>query len=279
MLKYNQIDSDFSYRVVQESRGCILKNIGISWEYVCRPFDKFFNYGEALASDIDWNTATVSEKVDGSLMKLWFDNNKWHLSTNSTIDAFSAQVSDFNISFGEIFERALGKKIDELGKDLAKDTTYLFELTSPETRVVIPYEDGVYFLCAKHTATGIEDRNKLPSYLNIKYPKTYALRNINEVISAAANLTKDEEGYVVADAEGKRIKVKSPEYLIAAHLIQNHACSNKTLLSLILEEKIDDFVAYAPEYYDRVNELKNKILQYEKRLEEDWQRVKKIQHY
>lgn len=275
LLKYNQLDSDFSYKVVQQSRGCILKQINGEWHYVCRPFDKFFNYGEELASNIDWKTATVFEKIDGSIEKLWYDNGKWHLSTNSTIDAFQANVTDLGISFGEIFERALGCSIEELGNKLSIDMTYLFELTSPETRVVIPYEDGVYFLTSFCNVNGTECRNKVYfEKANIKYPKVYYLNTLEEVIKASKELTKDEEGYVIADINSHRIKVKSPEYLIASHLVANHNVSNKTLLNLILDETIDDFIAYAPEYKDRVEKLRNSLTNYERILNDGWERVK-----
>lgn len=274
LLKYNQLDSDFSYKVVQQSRGCILKQINGEWHYVCRPFDKFFNYGEELASNIDWKTAMTTEKVDGSLMKLWFDDG-WHLSTNSTIDAFQANVMDLGISFGEIFERALGCSIEELGNELSIDMTYLFELTSPETRVVIPYEDGVYFLTSFCNDSGIECRNKVCfEKADIKYPKVYYLNTLEEVIKASKELTKDEEGYVIADINSHRIKVKSPEYLIASHLVANHNVSNKTLLNLILDETTDDFIAYAPEYKDRVEKLRSSLTNYERILSEGWERVK-----
>lgn len=41
---------------------------------VCRPFDKFFNSGEPdhKREPMDWATARVYEKLDGSLIKAYF---------------------------------------------------------------------------------------------------------------------------------------------------------------------------------------------------------------
>lgn len=41
---------------------------------VCRPFDKFFNSKEAghKKEPVDWTSARVYEKVDGSLIKCYF---------------------------------------------------------------------------------------------------------------------------------------------------------------------------------------------------------------
>ena len=65
LFKYQQLNSDFSIKAVQESRGCIIEIKGNTARYVCRPFDKFFNYGEEQAAEIDWKTARITEKIDG----------------------------------------------------------------------------------------------------------------------------------------------------------------------------------------------------------------------
>ena len=59
MFKYNQLTSDFTNPMVQEARGIIFRKG--QWENpVCWAFNKFFNYGEPTAADIDWTTAFVS---------------------------------------------------------------------------------------------------------------------------------------------------------------------------------------------------------------------------
>ena len=68
MFSYDQIRSNFNIELVREARGIIFR--AGEWEYpACRAFDKFFNYGESNAADIDWNTAFVTEKVDGCFSK------------------------------------------------------------------------------------------------------------------------------------------------------------------------------------------------------------------
>ena len=64
LFKYSQIASDMSLPIVQESRGVILDEAD-GWRVVSRAYDKFFNYGEPNAAEIDWTTAVVQEKVDG----------------------------------------------------------------------------------------------------------------------------------------------------------------------------------------------------------------------
>lgn len=76
-------------------------------------------------------------------MKLWFDDNRWHLSTNGSIDAYKTTFNDRDNTFGELFETALLYNeitLTELTRDLDTNYTYMFELVSPLSRIVIPYE-------------------------------------------------------------------------------------------------------------------------------------------
>ena len=73
IINYDQIRTRFSHKLCSEARGIILEKE--SNRIVCYPFDKFWNYSKhngGKGGKIDWDTAAVQEKVDGSLMKLYF---------------------------------------------------------------------------------------------------------------------------------------------------------------------------------------------------------------
>ncbi len=53
-LKYNQLESPMSEKIVQECRGLILDS-SLDWEVIAYPMDKFFNYNEHKANFIDWS--------------------------------------------------------------------------------------------------------------------------------------------------------------------------------------------------------------------------------
>lgn len=272
LLQYQQLNSDFSSRVVQECRGSIFrKDERANWTYVCRPFDKFFNYGQVEAATVDWNTARVLEKVDGSIVKVWMDKGEWHLSTNGNIDAFKAPVSDLGYSYGDVFNRALGRDFRQLGQMLDPEYTYMFELTSPDTQLVVPYPDGVWYLSRRHTQTGVEqfDRPHLPG---VKLPKEFHMDKFEDVLAVVQAMPKEEEGVVINDADGNRIKVKSPEYLLASHLSNNKMVSNRNLIVYMQEEKIDDFLAYCPQYASRVEGIRAKLRAKCAELDGAWER-------
>ena len=70
-LKYSQIESSLGEKIVQQCRGIILDESN-NWKIVSYPYDKFFNYGECHAPKLNWETAQIYSKLDGSLMNLYF---------------------------------------------------------------------------------------------------------------------------------------------------------------------------------------------------------------
>ena len=175
ICNYNMLASNFQCEEVCEARGSIFYRDENGFiDYVCRPFTKFFNYQEANAAEIDWSSAYVTEKIDGSLMKMWFHNGKWHLSTNGVIDAFTAKVDCTGLTFGQLFEKACGYSVEELGSHLFSDYTYCFELTSQESRLVIDYgAPKLWFLTSFNTRYGIESRYFPSKVENIHFPQVY----------------------------------------------------------------------------------------------------------
>ena len=85
-------ECDFADPIVQESRGIIINTETLT--VACWPFRKFGNHNESYADKIDWSSARVLEKVDGSIIKLWFDtlDGIWQFSTNGTIRAERAAI-------------------------------------------------------------------------------------------------------------------------------------------------------------------------------------------
>ena len=77
------IGADFYNPVVQEARGIII-NIK-KCEVLCWPFRKFANAHEPYADKINWDRAVVQEKIDGSIIKLFYNKitKQWQIASNS----------------------------------------------------------------------------------------------------------------------------------------------------------------------------------------------------
>jgi hypothetical protein len=91
LFKYTQGVSDFSYKIPNEARGLILEEG--TWKVVKAAFWKFFNLWEEHAAQIDWASAQVTEKMDGTCVSLYWYDNEWKIGTNSNIDAHDSSLN------------------------------------------------------------------------------------------------------------------------------------------------------------------------------------------
>ena len=256
------IGCDFANPIVQEARGIILDLNTL--DVVCFPFRKFGNYGEPYADHIDLNTARVQEKVDGSIMKLYFYNGKWELATNGTVDAYAniGSYTSTGKSFGELF--------DEGAKDVALDysrldpaNTYIFELVSPDCTIVVPYEKTtIYHTGTRCNATGVE----LVTDIGVKKPKEYNLNSLEDCIASAKMMNENAEadalngeGYVVVDGNWNRVKVKSPDYIQAHYCSTYKNPSEKKIIWFIREGNAYEIATYIPSFKEKVDAVEAKI--------------------
>ena len=234
------IECDFSDPIVQEARGIII-NID-TLDIVSWPFRKFGNYNESYVDDIDWNSARVQEKVDGSIVKLYWFNDQWIWATNGVIDAHDAEVQNFNKTFYDLIISAKNYNDIPFG-ELNKNYTYIFELVSPYNKIVVEYpEIKLYHTGTRNNITGEEYNIDI----GIQKPKEYSISTFEDTIKAAAALNENTsqvnaEGFVVVDKNWHRIKIKSPEYLAAHHNWNNgsYLLSKETAVQLALDNNWD----------------------------------------
>ena len=267
------IDCDFSNPIVQEARGIIIDIEDCN--VVCWPFRKFGNYNESYADKIDWNTARVQDKIDGSIIKLWWNRmtGKWQFSTNGTINADTALANQMTQeTFLDVIRKA--DNYCEIILRLPifnKDYTFIFELVSPETQVVVKYpKPHLYHIGTRSNISGQET----DSDIGIEKPKEYPLKSLDDCVTAAGKLNKSDdgqvhgvkkEGFVVVDGNWNRIKIKSPDYLMLHRMSSNTNFSKERIISIIRDGSVsvqdicEDFPNFAHyfKFYDfKISELK-----------------------
>ena len=230
LLKYKNLSEgvDIFDEAVRECRGLIIKRD--TFEIVCRPFKKWFNVQEEYADEIDWNSAKVYEKIDGSLIKLWYDE-EWHWSTMGAIDAADATAE--NITYADLIKKAKNYNDIDL-ESLDKELTYLFELVSLQNQVVIAYKRPMLY----HIGTRQRNGEELVIDIGVQKPKEFPLSSLEECLKAAESLNQNEvtdEGFVVVDKDFNRIKIKSPKYVLYHRMWNNGAIKKADMVSIILE--------------------------------------------
>ena len=212
--------------------------------------------------------------VHNSIMKLWCYDNKWHVSTNGNIDAKDAPVPDIRKNnFEELFWEGVRKNISIDNtvcpysipgwlRSLNPERTYIFEMVSPYTRVVIPYEEtNVFFLGARHNELNIQygcDEHSAYAMNTQMFPrpKIYSMNSLEDIINAANELPWDEEGYVCYDKDFNRCKIKSPKYVMAHFARNNNVITRWHLIDIILKGEMDEFIIYASDYKDQIECVK-----------------------
>lgn len=269
LFKYDQIRSPMTEQLVQECRGLILDKEK-NWNIVCFPYTKFFNYGETNAATLDLNSTYAYPKLDGSLMSLYYYNNKWCVATSGNPDAAGPIYSTGNntISFKEFF----WKTWNELGYSLpsvkAKGFCFMFELISPFNRVVVNYKTNNIILHGiKDLFTNLElDINNKDIYswkeeigiANWHYCKKIPFNNIEELINTTEELDPlQQEGFILVDGNFNRVKIKNSSYVRLHHVRSN--VSFKSILEIIRNNEGEEFLQYFPEYKDLYIEVETKF--------------------
>ncbi|HLO48593.1 MAG TPA: T4 RnlA family RNA ligase [Kamptonema sp.] len=256
-LKYSQIESPLGEKIVQQCRGIILDS-SQNWQIVSYPYDKFFNYGEIHAALIDWSSAKVYEKLDGSLTVLYFYDGEWRVQTSGTPDA-SGEVNGFGFTFAELF----WKVWHELGYKLPQETKecFIFELMTPYNRIVVQQKDNQISLHGVRNIDTLIESD--PSIWTSKYGwqlvQSYPLTSWTEVIKAAEQLDPmDSEGYIICDRNFNRVKVKSPQYVAISHLREGF--STRRMIEIILTNEGEEFLSYFPEWTELYQKVKERYL-------------------
>ena len=242
VLNYCQINSPKNHPVVKECRQLILD---YDLNVVSRSFDRFFNYGELSETyqDFDINKATFIEKLDGSLISIYFHNNNWHCATKSR--AFAEAEGD---SFKKLVYKALNitsqEEFNNIFKDVDVNYTHIFELTSPFNKVVVKYADcTLNYLTSRYLT---DDFHYRTFDLNFNKPKQFKFNNIEDCIKYVNNLPNLEEGFVCYQNNKPMFKLKSDSYLIA-HRIKGEGLTPNRIMELVCINEYEEYLAYFPE--------------------------------
>ena len=199
--------------------------------------------------------------VHNSLIKVVKLGEDYLISTNGCIDAFKAMMPDDVLcpykSYGELFMKAMGDRLSLL----SEGKTYMFELTSPYNRVVVPYNDVEIALIGIRDNQSLQEELIYDSELKDSFllPKRYGFKTLEECIESAHSLPYSEEGYVVLDKYFNRVKIKSLEYVNVHHLRGEGVMSEKRILDIIRQNEIAEYLIYFPEYKELFDEYKRKV--------------------
>lgn len=270
ILNYDMISSPKLDPIVRECRSLILENKP-PFKIVSRSFRRFFNYLECPDTEkLNFNSSIVWEKLDGSIINLYFHNGKWNCSTRSMAFAEGETVQGYiyaDIVKG-VFDFSILDKIEN-----AREKTFVCELVSPKTRVVKPYpKDDLYLLTVINKESDREEDvltlKEISEKIGLKLPNYCMLNSFAEVEAFInSNCEAFDEGFVIADYSNPRkvhrIKMKNKAYLAIAHLRDNGVISPKRVALLVWKNDYDEYLKYFPEdrqFFEPFIEAFNKMM-------------------
>ena len=214
------------------------------------------------------------------------------MSTRGAIENDSfAGFSD--IKLGQLFYETADQYVSEMfnfWKTIDKNYTYCFELTAPENRIVTIYQTRNLNLLSMRDVNTLKE---LPFEDVLDWSKKLNLEPINNnqdiqfddkftIMEMAKALPTLDEGFVVVDytkhdddgISFKRLKVKSPTYVSIHHMKDRSCRSLRSLVSLVMDEKVGELLSYFPEYEPYTTKVQVKYDAYIKQIEDDIDRLK-----
>jgi hypothetical protein len=260
-LKYNQIESPMHEPIVQQCRGMV---VHVERKQVlARPYDKFWNHGDTGAAEIDWSTARVQEKLDGSLMILYWLDDGWNVASSGTPRAggtFGADERTFRDAFWQTFE-SLDYGLPSYGR--WGDACFMFELCDAPNRVVVRHEKPRLVLHGVRLLSGNEYGGRavvelLAEELGWEQVRQFPIRSAADCIAAAEALDPlQQEGFVVVDNAYRRVKIKSPRYVILHHL--KGEATPRRAVELWQTGETSELLSHFPEMAPAILEIQLKL--------------------
>jgi hypothetical protein len=277
LLKYDQLVSPtlMANIEVQECRGLILEKG--TWNVMSLAFTKFFNSEEGNAAKIDWNTAHVLEKLDGTMIQVYWDwhANKWFAATTGTAEGEGEVNNKNGTTFNDLFWDTVNNKYTFNECLLNKDLIYVFELTTPYNIVVKPHgESSATLLTVRNRGTLVELSGKALEMtavsLDIPLVKSFDInaKNVGHLLKTFEGMPWSEEGYVVRDGNDNRVKVKNPAYVAVHHLKGKTAEHN--IITIVKSNEIEEFASTFPERKYELLRLKENYDKLTEKLNDVW---------
>jgi hypothetical protein len=235
-LIHNQESSDFLLPIVNECNGIILEKD--TFKIICYTFNKSSDKLE-FNPKLNLNELYVEYALEGTLVRLYYYNNTWNISTKKCIDAGKSKwISEKN--FSQLFQECI-QNINFI-ENLNTECCYSFILTHPENNIVVNYTVPRIFHISTRNLTTLEELNDSIGVEKILKNKIES-KDIPELLNKLFNETSlFYEGYILSDNNFNRQKIKSNLYTMVRNIWGN--TNNRFLRYIEIRKDINLFNAY-----------------------------------
>ena len=308
LLDYDQFDSKKGNPISDDCRGLILNREDLSsfdpslpfdeqivgrTGVLSRPFTRFYNYDDPLSKSVDLDSASFVEKVDGTLINVYWDgydlsgndeHAAWKISTRGTLYADVPLTDNPNLTFSVLFKKVLKDTYrisweEFRSKHLRIGYTYMFELCAMDNRVVVIHKSPKIFLLGIRSTA---NRNEVDIYSDrasrefsvtrfLPKPTKFPFGDLDSAMNHISSWSPDDhEGLIVVDDKMRRMKIKTDQYWIAFSSMTKKVYTDRSLAMLILMGKTseldsaqeylnDDQLAFVSRFKDGLQNFVSKL--------------------
>lgn len=305
-LNYDQLAVRNSDKLSQQCRGLILgADEGYKFNLdsvhavghtivMARPFDRFFNLGQVEAAEVDFNSKSVhfQEKEDGTCTIVYYDRfqGRWHVATRAVPEA-NLEIDGFgHHTFRSLFEKALKEvtgfdSLDAWANEhgLGQSNTYVFELCTPENKIVVQHDDYKLYLLGIRAN---EDGNEFfvgdfedGMFCDIPVVRSYKLNSLKDMTDFVHGRDPlSFEGIVAVDSfTFNRVKVKNAGYVALGRVKDSALRSPRGLVQFALMEKLDDVYPVLPDFaIEQAKTIETNLREIVRHADQEYKEIRKL---
>lgn len=206
---------------------------------------------EKIEQDMKWEDVTIEELIDGTVIRIYFDQDEWKIATLHTYDASVAYWYS-NKSFKDLFLECSKQFLN--WENLDKECSYGFIIRHPENKIVTHYElkDIIHIFTIKNF-------QEIEVDLGILKPQKIKFDNFDSMICACLQLNYYLPGFLIT-YNGIKTKYISPHYSYVKGIKGNINNMKIRYLQLRKNGQSNEFLLYYPEMIIMVQEMEQKII-------------------
>jgi RNA ligase len=198
----------------------------------------------------DYKIKSIYNKEDGSIASFVKLPNGRVLARSKT-----SFISDQAIEIQKIYDKWPNVR-EFVNFCLDRDIVPVFEYVSPTNRIVLPYANtDLILLRMRDNKTGeyldITDYTDKLDGITVAPSENHSLEELIEL----KDVVDGKEGWIVQFENGKMVKIKTKWYCDLHGLYTQDLNRENTLISLIIDEKIDDIIAQLGEDSNKREEV------------------------
>jgi hypothetical protein len=179
---------------------------------------------------------------------------QWVVSTSGSVGG-AGSVGDSGKSFEELFWDTF-RYMRYNAFDLNPNYCYVFELCAAENRIVVKYDEPMLRLLAVRDRANDFVELPLGDFSRVFWVAESFNFGADNIVDAVNARGADHEGFIVCDANGNRIKVKSDVY-VQLHRVRGNG--DPDFSELYLNDDLDEFLLHFPDYSAEFNALRDRI--------------------